>query len=47
MKHMQYFTYSIQYATEQESENTASPEARNYLKLLGNIYMMEILYTAN
>ena len=37
----QYFTYSIY--TDQESENTASPEARDYLKLLSYIYMMEIL----
>ena len=41
----QYFTYSI-YA-EQDSENTASPEARNYLKLLSYIYMMEVLYIYN
>ena len=33
--------------TEQESENTASPEARDYLKLLSYIYMMEILYIYN
>ena len=38
-------TYSIN--TEQESENTASPEARDYLKLLSYIYMMEILYIYN
>ena len=38
----QYFTYSMY--TEQESENTATPEARDYLKLLSYIYMMEILY---
>ena len=41
---MLYFTYSIY--TEQESENTAataSPEARDYLKLLSYIYMMAIL----
>ena len=38
----QYFTYII--CSEQESENTASPEARDYLKLLSYIYMMEILY---
>ena len=30
--------------TEQENENIASPEARDYLKLLSYIYMMEILY---
>ena len=41
----QYFTYSIY--TEQESENAASPEARDYLKLLSYIYMMEkyFIYT--
>ena len=39
----QYFTYSIY--TEQESENTASREARDYLKLLSYIYMMELLHT--
>ena len=33
-------TYSIY--TEQESENTASPEARDYLRLLGYIYMVGI-----
>ena len=38
----QYFTYSIY--TEQHSENTASPEARDCLKLLCYIYMMELLY---
>ena len=37
----QYFTYSV-YA-EQESENTASPKARDYLKLLNYIYLMELL----
>ena len=37
----QYFTYSIY--TEQNTENTASPEARDCLKLLSYIYMMEIL----
>ena len=39
----QYFTYSIY--TEQDSKNTSSPEARDYLKLLSYIYMMELLYT--
>ena len=38
----QYFTYSIY--TEQESEDTALPEAKDYLKLLSYIYIMEILY---
>ena len=38
----QYFTYGIY--TEQDSENTASPEARDYLKLLSYIYVMELLY---
>ena len=42
---IQYFTYSIY--TEQDSENTASPEAKDYLKLLSYIYMMEILYIYN
>ena len=37
----QYFTYTIY--TEQESKNTASQEARDYLKLLSYIYMMELL----
>ena len=41
----QYFTYIIY--TEQENENTVSPEARHYLKLLSYIYMMEILYIYN
>ena len=41
----QYFTYSIY--TEQESENTASPEARDYLKLLSYIYTVELLYIYN
>ena len=35
-------TYII--CSEQGSENTASPEARDHLKLLSYIYMMEILY---
>ena len=38
----QYFTYSMY--TEQDSENTASPEARDYLTQLSYIYMMELLY---
>ena len=38
----QYFTYGIY--TKQDSENTASPEARDYLKLLSYIYVMELLY---
>ena len=38
----QCFTYSIY--TEQDSKNTASPEARDYLKLLSYIYMMELLF---
>ena len=38
----QCFSYIIY--TEQESENTASPQARDYLKLLNYIYMMEIVY---
>ena len=38
----QYFTYSIY--TEQDSENIASTEARDYLKLLSYIYMMELLH---
>ena len=37
----QYYTYSIY--TEQESENTASSETRDYLKLLSYIYMMKTL----
>ena len=43
----QNFTYSIY--TEKESKNTASPspEARDYLKLLSYIYMMELLYIYN
>ena len=41
----QYFTHSIH--TEQDSKNTASPEARDYLKLLSYIYMMELLYIYN
>ena len=41
----QYFTYNI--CTEQESENKASPEARDYPKLLRYIYMMELLYIYN
>ena len=38
-------TYSIN--TEQESENTASPATRDYLKLLSYIYMIETLYIYN
>ena len=41
----QYFTYSVY--TEQESENTASPEAKDYLKLLSYIYMIELPYMYN
>ena len=41
----QYFTYSIY--TEKKSDNTATPEARDYLKLLSYIYMMELLYIYN
>ena len=41
----QYFTYSV-YA-EQGSENTASPKARDYLKLLNYIYLMELLDICN
>ena len=41
---IQYFTYQYQY---QYSKNTASPEARDYLKLLSYIYMMKLLYIYN
>ena len=34
----QYFTYCVY--TEQDNENTASPEARDYQKLLSYIYMI-------
>ena len=44
----QYFTFITHSKhTKQESEGTTSPEARDYLKVVSYIYMMEILYIHN
>ena len=36
------FTYSTDICTEQESESTASPEARHYLKLHVELHLHDI-----